>query len=90
MAYNQFDINSKDLENLPRNPESANLIISSLLRANAQDENDAMRKYYQLLTILTDKEDIDIIKEIISDEKNHEKLLNWLDYKYSRIKVAIS
>ena len=33
---------------------------------------------------------IDIIKEIISDEKNHEKLLNWLDYKYSRIKVAIS
>ena len=54
MAYNQFDINSKDLENLPRNPESANLIISSLLRANAQDENDAMRKYYQLLTILTD------------------------------------
>ena len=29
MAYNQFDINSKDLENLPRNPESANLIISS-------------------------------------------------------------
>ncbi len=90
MAYNQFDINSKDLENLPRNPESANLIISSLLRANAQDENDAMRKYYQLLTILTDKEDIDIIKEIISDEKNHEKLLNQLDYKYSRIKVAIS
>ena len=49
-----------------------------------------MRKYYQLLTILTDKEDIDIIKEIISDEKNHEKLLNQLDYKYSRIKVAIS
>ena len=90
MAYNQFDINSKDLENLPRNPESANLIISSLLRANAQNENDAMRKYYQLLTILTDKEDIDIIKEIISDEKNHEKLLNQLDYKYSRIKVAIS
>lgn len=90
MTYNQFDINSKDLENLPRNPESANLIISSLLRANAQDENDAMRKYYQLLTILTDKEDIDIIKEIISDEKNHEKLLNQLDYKYSRIKVAIS
>ena len=90
MAYNQFDINSKDLENLPRNPESTNLIISSLLRANAQDENDAMRKYYQLLTILTDKEDIDIIKEIISDEKNHEKLLNQLDYKYSRIKVAIS
>ena len=90
MAYNQFDINSKDLENLPRNPESANFIISSLLRANAQDENDAMRKYYQLLTILTDKEDIDIIKEIISDEKNHEKLLNQLDYKYSRIKVAIS
>ena len=90
MAYNQFDINSKDLENLPRNPESANLIISSLLRANAQDENNAMRKYYQLLTILTDKEDIDIIKEIISDEKNHEKLLNQLDYKYSRIKVAIS
>ena len=90
MAYNQFDINSTDLENLPRNPESANLIISSLLRANAQDENDAMRKYYQLLTILTDKEDIDIIKEIISDEKNHEKLLNQLDYKYSRIKVAIS
>lgn len=90
MAYNQFDINSKDLENLPRNPESANLIISSLLRANAQDENDSMRKYYQLLTILTDKEDIDIIKEIISDEKNHEKLLNQLDYKYSRIKVAIS
>ena len=90
MAYNQFNINSKDLENLPRNPESANLIISSLLRANAQDENDAMRKYYQLLTILTDKEDIDIIKEIISDEKNHEKLLNQLDYKYSRIKVAIS
>ena len=73
MAYNQFDINSKDLENLPRNPESANLIISSLLRANAQDENDAMRKYYQLLTILTDKEDIDIIKSCFNG-KSIEKL----------------
>lgn len=90
MAYNQFDINSKDLESLPRNPDSNNFMISSLLRANAQDENDAMRKYYQLLSVLTDEEDIKIIKEIISDEKHHEKLLNQLDYKYSRVKVAAS
>lgn len=90
MAYNEFEISEKELDGLTKNEDSAKYLISSLLRANAQDENDAMRKYYQLLTYLTDEDDIAQIKEIISDEKNHEQILNKLDLKYSGIKPAIT
>lgn len=64
------------------------LVLADQVSANNQGEEDAIRGYYRLLTMIEELEDVDSsviddIKEIISDEKNHqEKLIrirNWLD-----------
>lgn len=75
--------------------EDMRLILSDQIGANDQGEVDAIRGYYRLITMLnsllnTDaslesdvKSAIDSIKEIISDEKNHQLKLvairNWMD-----------
>ncbi len=59
-----------------------NYQIAQAIAANNQDEQSAIAGYYDLLDIITDPKDQDIIKEIISDEKNHSHLLTNLVLKY--------
>lgn len=67
--------------------------LASVIAHNNQDEWGAIEGYYEMLDILTaigaDQADIDQIKEIISDEKNHSHMLAEMAQKYdSNIKEA--
>ena len=58
---------------------------------NIADEAEAIEGYYPLLDELEaagDKEGADIVKEIISDEKNHLNLLQVIMAKHDNIKIA--
>lgn len=91
MAYNEFDISAKGVEQLPMQGQMSTEVLftlCALVQANIQDENDAIRKYFQLLAILTDEDDIAEVKEIISDELNHALKLKQMVEKYSKIKPA--
>lgn len=56
--------------------------ISALIAENNQSEQDAIKNYEVLLSCLRDvgasDDQIAIVEEIISDEKNHNLLLNQL------------
>jgi rubrerythrin len=56
--------------------------VAAAIAANNQDEQEAIKGYYELLQVLVDPEDKKIIQEIISDEKNHADLLTKLALKY--------
>jgi rubrerythrin len=56
--------------------------VAAAIAANNQDEQEAIRGYYDLLEVLIDPEDKKVIEEIISDEKNHSELLTKLALKY--------
>lgn len=65
--------------------------VKELCAKNIADEAQAIEGYYPLLEALElekDEEGIDIIKEIISDEKNHLNLLQGLMAQYDDIKIA--
>lgn len=59
--------------------------IASQISINYEGECNALTGYYKLIPFfesLGDVESISIIKEIISDEKNHQELLKKLQIKY--------
>ena len=59
-----------------------NFSIAAAIAANNEDEQEAIKGYYELLKVVTDPEDQAVIKEIISDEKNHSHLLTNMVLKY--------
>lgn len=63
--------------------------ISELIAENNRDEQTAIANYENLILRLNevgaDTEDIDHIREIISDEKNHSEILNEILLKYDEI-----
>lgn len=65
--------------------------VKELCAKNIADEAQAIEGYYPLLEELEegkDDEAIAMIKEIISDEKNHLNLLQAIMLKYDKIKIA--
>ncbi|MCL2001992.1 hypothetical protein FWG76_01120 [Candidatus Saccharibacteria bacterium] len=66
-----------------------NFNLAAMIAKNAADEEEAIQGYYELMPLIMDKADQDVIKEIISDEKNHAMLLRKMMAKYdSNIPVA--
>lgn len=66
-------------------------MIKELCAKNIADEAEAIEGYYPLLDELIEKGDTDganIVKEIISDEKNHLNLLQVIMMKYDEINIA--
>ncbi len=59
-----------------------NYELAALLAKNAADEETAIQGYYELLPKIMSAEDQAVIKEIISDEKNHQMLLTKMMLKY--------
>lgn len=63
--------------------------IAELIAENNRDEQTAIANYENLILRLNevgaDVEDIDHIREIISDEKNHSEVLNEILLKYDEI-----
>lgn len=62
--------------------ENTDYKVAAAIAANNEDEHEAIKGYYELLEVITDPADQAIIKEIISDEKNHSSLLTKLALKY--------
>ena len=62
--------------------DSTDYKVAAAIAANNQDEQEAIKGYYELLAMLMDPADKAIIEEIISDEKNHGHLLAELALKY--------
>jgi hypothetical protein len=56
--------------------------IAAAIAANNEDEQEAIKGYYELLKVVVDPVDQEVIKEIIADEKNHSALLTKLAMKY--------
>lgn len=63
-------------------------IAKELYTRGVKGESTTIEDYYGLKEMLTDQEDIAIIDEIISDEKNHIELFNKLIQKYDHIEPA--
>lgn len=58
---------------------------------NIADEAEAIEGYYPLLEALEaegDKDGVALVKEIISDEKNHMNVLQVIMAKYDKIEIA--
>lgn len=65
--------------------------IKELCAKNIADEAEAIEGYYPLLEALEeekDEEGVALVKEIISDEKNHLNLLQGLMMEYDAINIA--
>lgn len=65
--------------------------VKELCAKNIADEAEAIEGYYPLLEELEEQKDdeaIAMIKEIISDEKNHMNLLQAIMLRYDGIKIA--
>lgn len=65
--------------------------VKELCAKNIAEEAKAIENYYPLIEALElekDYEGIEIIKEIISDEKNHLNLLQGLMLEHDKIKIA--
>ncbi|MDR1300442.1 MAG: hypothetical protein LBK50_01915 [Candidatus Nomurabacteria bacterium] len=60
----------------------ANYTVAKIIAANAEDENEAIHGYLELLEVLTDPADIAQIEEIIGDEKEHAERLADMMKKY--------
>ena len=69
------------------NDYSYNMDIASEISKNCAAELTAIEGYQKLLSLLgdDDENDLDVINEIISDEKNHIEKLTKLMRKYDRI-----
>ena len=64
--------------------------IASQISINYEGECNAITGYYKLLPFFRsvgDLDAVDKIKEIISDEKNHQEILKNLQLKYDKIKA---
>ena len=61
--------------------------IAALISKNDEGELDAIQGYQELLSVIgpEDQEAVDVINEIISDEKNHSEKLKALMLKYDGI-----
>ena len=65
--------------------------VKELCAKNIADEAEAIEGYYPLVEALEaegDKECLALVKEIISDEKNHLNLLQGIMMKYDNIEIA--
>ena len=65
--------------------------VKELCAKNIADEAKAIEGYYPLIEALeaqNDEEGVALVKEIISDEKNHMNLLQGLMLEYDRINIA--
>ena len=66
--------------------------IAAQISINNEGESNAITGYYKLIPFFEsvgDQEAIDQIREILSDEKNHQQILNKLQMKYDgQIPVA--
>ena len=64
--------------------------IASLIAENNQDEQEAIKNYEVLLSCMKDvgasAEQLAIVEEIVSDEKNHSMRLTQLLQEYDNIK----
>lgn len=69
-------------------PNTESDIAKELYDKGVKGESSTVEEYYDLKEMLTDPEDIAIIEEIISDEKNHIELFNKLIQKYDHIEPA--
>lgn len=80
--YLTEDVSSTSKEDFGRRMQ-----IASLISKNNEGELDAIEGYQELLSFIgdEDKEAVEIIEEIISDEKNHIEKLNQLMLKYDSI-----
>ncbi|MCL2371290.1 ferritin-like domain-containing protein [Candidatus Saccharibacteria bacterium] len=66
-----------------------NFALASEIAKLLADEAEAIEGYYAIMPKIMDKADQDILKEIISDEKNHAMLLEKMMLKYdSNIAMA--
>lgn len=66
-------------------------MIKELCAKNIKDEAEAIEGYYPLVEALEAEDDKDclaLVKEIISDEKNHLNLLQGIMLKYDNIDIA--
>ncbi len=61
---------------------SENYDLAVLLAKNAADEEEAIQGYYEMLPKVMSAEDQAVIREIISDEKNHAMKLTQMMLKY--------
>lgn len=65
--------------------------VKELCAKNIKDEAEAIEGYYPLLAALEmekDEEGVQLVKEIIADEKNHLNLLQGLMLEYDKINIA--
>jgi rubrerythrin len=62
-----------------------NLTVAAAIRGAIKSESDAIEIYLNILKLLKNKEDIEKIQEIISDEKSHEKTLIEINERYEKI-----
>lgn len=85
MAYTEFELIKEQIDKLPNNKEAPQYALAAIIESNLEDEANATRKYCELLTFLTDAADIANIREIISDELNHQTKLRVMFKKYSGI-----
>ena len=61
-----------------------------LIKKSVENEKEDAKFYELLLSLTTDKEDIDIINSIISDEKKHRKMLMDLYYELTQNRLLES
>lgn len=77
--------------NFTQQDKETTMSVKELCAKNIADEAQAIEGYYPLLEELEEAKDdeaIAMIKEIISDEKNHLNLLQAIMLKYDNIKIA--
>ena len=77
--------------NFTQQDKEYKMSVKELCAKNIADEADAIEGYYPLLEELEetkDEEAIAMVKEIISDEKNHMNLLQAIMLSHDDIKIA--
>jgi rubrerythrin len=65
--------------------DTPNLKVAAEIEGAIESESDAIEIYLKLLEVITDKGDIKIVQEIISDEENHREKLLAMVKKYNKI-----
>ena len=67
------------------------MTVKELCAKNIADEAEAIEGYYPLLEALEEEKDdacVALVKEIISDEKNHMNILQMIMLAHDEIKIA--